>query len=326
MSEEDFMQFSIIVPVYNVAPYLRQCVDSLLSQNYEDYEILLIDDGSTDDSGSICDEYAAQSDRIRVIHQENHGLSGARNTGLDHARGEWIVFVDSDDWVESDMLFLLNREMQRTRADVYCFNARKVSADGARTVEKLTFFIENDAFTLENEEQRYTFFAKQLMRYKFGWEVCFRVFRTELIRRYNLHFRPTQEVFAEDYLFSFQYLLHVRKIGWLCNYFYCYRQREDSLLGAKKLETILGRLHALAGYAYQDVRNQKKKKFIREFAGLYFHLLDYHIQYLMKEVPEEQLHLWLAELEKHPQHQRWMAEIRANKDAFGKYMVNRKWL
>ena len=101
---------SIIVPVYKTEKYLRECVDSLLAQAFADYEILLIDDGSPDCSGEICDEYAAKDTRVRVFHKENGGVSSARNVGLDHARGEWIAFVDSDDWVEKDFLSPLTQE------------------------------------------------------------------------------------------------------------------------------------------------------------------------------------------------------------------------
>lgn len=93
---------SIIVPVYNAEKYLHRCVDSVLGQSYTNFELLLIDDGSPDNSGVICDEYAAKDSRVRVFHKENGGVSSARNLGLDNARGEWVTFIDSDDWIEID--------------------------------------------------------------------------------------------------------------------------------------------------------------------------------------------------------------------------------
>ncbi len=95
---------SVIVPVYNAEKYLRRCIDSVLAQTYQDFELLLIDDGSKDSSGAICDEYVAKDARVRVFHKENGGVSSARNVGLDNARGEWITFVDSDDWISKDYL------------------------------------------------------------------------------------------------------------------------------------------------------------------------------------------------------------------------------
>lgn len=109
---------SVIVPVYNVEQYLQRCLDSIVGQACADLEILLIDDGSTDGSGQICDEYAAKDDRIRVFHTENGGVSAARNLGLDEAKGEWIGFVDSDDWIEADMYECLLKRAEETGADV----------------------------------------------------------------------------------------------------------------------------------------------------------------------------------------------------------------
>ena len=100
-------QISVIVPVYKVEQYLHECVDSILGQTYRDFELILVNDGSPDNCGAICDEYAEKDDRVRVIHQENRGLSGARNTGIDAARGEYITFVDSDDLVDRRYLEVL---------------------------------------------------------------------------------------------------------------------------------------------------------------------------------------------------------------------------
>ena len=97
-------KISVIIPVYNTEKYLHRCIDSVLVQTFTDWEMLLIDDGSTDDSAIICDEYAAKDERIRVFHKENGGVSSARNLGLDHAQGEWITFVDSDDYIEENFL------------------------------------------------------------------------------------------------------------------------------------------------------------------------------------------------------------------------------
>ena len=109
---------SIIVPVYKVMPYLRQCVDSILNQSYHNVEILLIDDGSPDGCGGICDEYLKKDERIRVFHTENRGLSAARNLGLREAKGEYIGFVDSDDWIEPSMFEVLLKILEETHADI----------------------------------------------------------------------------------------------------------------------------------------------------------------------------------------------------------------
>ena len=109
---------SIIVPVYKVEPYLRQCVDSILGQTYRDIEVLLIDDGSSDRCGEICDEYARIDNRIRVFHTENRGVASARQTGLLEARGEYIGFVDSDDWIEPEMFRTMLSGIENANADI----------------------------------------------------------------------------------------------------------------------------------------------------------------------------------------------------------------
>lgn len=112
---------SLIIPVYNVEPYLRKCLDSLLAQDYDDWEALIIEDGSTDYSGAICDEYAARDSRLRVYHKTNEGVSSARNFGLDNARGEWIWFVDSDDWISKNALSRLSETIHNVNCDTIFF-------------------------------------------------------------------------------------------------------------------------------------------------------------------------------------------------------------
>ncbi len=113
---------SVIVPVYNAEEYLRKCIDSILYQTYSDLELLLINDGSTDSSGAVCDEYARRDDRVRVIHKENGGVSSTRNLGLDLAQGEWITFVDADDWIEHETYEKIFSQIESTEADVCCYD------------------------------------------------------------------------------------------------------------------------------------------------------------------------------------------------------------
>ena len=109
---------SLIIPVYNVEKYLPQCLDSVITQTYHDLEIILVDDGSTDKSGTICDEYARRDERIKVYHTANHGLSAARNYGLDRATGEYIAFLDSDDWFSLDAIQTFLTTARETNADI----------------------------------------------------------------------------------------------------------------------------------------------------------------------------------------------------------------
>lgn len=119
-------KISVIVPVYNVAPYLKKCVDSIINQTLSDLEIILVDDGSTDESGTICDQFAAKDHRIKVIHKPNGGLSDARNAGLDVCKGDFIGFVDGDDFIDDDMYELLYNNALRYKADISMCCDRRV--------------------------------------------------------------------------------------------------------------------------------------------------------------------------------------------------------
>ena len=119
-------EVSVIVPVYNVEPYLRRCVDSLISQTMHDVEIILIDDGSTDGCGHICDEYADRDARIRVVHQVNAGLSEARNTGIELAKADYLMFVDSDDWLEPEFCRIPLSIAKEQKADLVMFRYRYI--------------------------------------------------------------------------------------------------------------------------------------------------------------------------------------------------------
>lgn len=123
MQEKKSPAISVVIPVYNVEAYLRECVDSVLAQTMQNFEILLVDDGATDNSGTICDEYGVKDERVRVIHRENGGLSAARNTGLDAAAGEYVYFLDSDDYIVPCALERLWSMAEREKADFVFFDA-----------------------------------------------------------------------------------------------------------------------------------------------------------------------------------------------------------
>ena len=125
--------FSVILPIYNVEPFLEECIHSVLDQEFTDYELILVDDGSTDACPEICDRYAAEYAHIRTVHKENGGLSSARNAGLEVAKGQYIWWVDSDDWVEPDSLKTLYKACEDGRADM-------VKLNFTRNGEKETIF------------------------------------------------------------------------------------------------------------------------------------------------------------------------------------------
>lgn len=159
---------SIIVPVYQVKEYIGECVESLLAQTYTNLEILLVDDGSTDGSGELCDEYAAKDSRVQVIHQENQGPSVARNQGLDYAKGEYVAFVDSDDAVVPDFIETLFGILNKYQADIAACAYMNCGADDLMRIGEGMLYIDN------NENKEICMTSKQMLRQWHGrykkWE------------------------------------------------------------------------------------------------------------------------------------------------------------
>lgn len=150
MEEQELV--SVIVPVYKVETYLKRCVDSLLSQTYENIEIILIDDGSPDNSGKICDEYAKKDERIKVIHKKNSGVSATRNRGITESNGRYLVFVDSDDWLESTAIELLYEKMITENVDIVRGNYF-INTDTVESIAQINPLISGNKKILTNTEE-----------------------------------------------------------------------------------------------------------------------------------------------------------------------------
>ena len=144
---------SIVVPVYNVDKYLDKCVNSIINQKYKNLEIILVDDGSTDESGKKCDLWAEKDNRIRVIHKENGGLSDARNVGIDNSKGYYISFIDSDDFIENDMIEVLLKEIKENNCDISICGYYKTYVDKDEIIDnsKEIFVMNNIERTLSYE-------------------------------------------------------------------------------------------------------------------------------------------------------------------------------
>lgn len=198
---------SVIVPVYNTEKYLPRCIDSILAQTYTDFELLLIDDGSTDSSGAICDEYAAKDSRVRVFHKENGGVSSARNLGLDNAQGEWITFVDSDDWVKEEYieLFINNADDLVYQSFLSIFNGETEEWD-------------TSIRALDVNECLTRLYEKKALGYCWG-----KLYKTQKIKTYNIRFDENIR-FREDELFVLKYLSHTSHITCIDRNMYIYNR------------------------------------------------------------------------------------------------------
>lgn len=216
---------SVIVPVYNTSKYLPQCLDSLLNQTYPNLEIICVDDGSTDNSWEVLQEYAAKDNRVKVFHQENAGVSVARNKALAHATGEWLSFIDSDDWLDLDTYEKCVNGM-RSDVDVVFFGARLDWEDENRAKEcdpKLAPDIEGYS------DINHNVILKNVRT------VTNRIIRHDLWKRYELVF-PENRSYAEDAVVCLCVLSVARKIFCLTNRFYHYRRHQSSAI----MQTILG--------------------------------------------------------------------------------------
>ena len=201
MGKNYYPTISVIVPVYNAEPYLPQCLESILAQDYRDFELILVNDGSTDSSGDICERYAARDSRIRVITQSNGGVSNARNAGLDVASGKYVAFVDADDWVDPDYLSILLGNMTgMVSENSDGRNNVILSACGYCINEKRKDSPLHGIFSLA-ETQTAIF---SVNGYISCYPVC-KLFDREQILSHSLHFDSSLSI-GEDYLFVMQYV------------------------------------------------------------------------------------------------------------------------
>lgn len=233
---------SIIVPIYKVEAYLRDCIDSILKQTFTDYEVILVDDGSPDNCGSICEEYALQDSRIRVVHKPNGGLSDARNAGLDVATGKYVYFLDADDSIRPNLLETLVPYMEQG-ADLVAFTFQGFYDNGA---QQPPWKHETGEYDLSSAEKRLAFFHRILLQSKIGWDAWSRMFVRKKIEAYGLRFVDNRKIFAEDLFFSLCYCAHADRVVSIDDCLYNYRLRSDSIMGVENTRNNLPRIMALA--------------------------------------------------------------------------------
>lgn len=202
---------SVIVPVYNVETFLKRCIDSILAQTYQNFELLLVDDGSRDKSGEICDDYAAKDHRVHVFHQENKGVSSARNFALKNIRGGYVIFCDSDDWIDSsyidDFNFLTHDADLYIQGAIYEVNSVDYSYRGF-----------NEKFCSNVNEVKMNFFNQGLDHYGYPWG---KLFKADIIGENDLIFEERMST-LEDSLFYFRYMCYVKQMYVTNKYGYHY--------------------------------------------------------------------------------------------------------
>ena len=216
---------SVIVPIYNVEKYLRKSVDSIINQSYKNLEIILVDDGSPDSCPCICEEYAEKDSRVKVIHKENGGLSDARNAGTDIATGEYISYIDSDDWIDSETIKLTLEKMLEVGAEIGAFNVLVVY-EGEQGEPDLS-----DEFEVMNSEQAIETTMRNTKVRTTAWN---KIYKAEILK--DLRFPKGR--LNEDEFFTFRALDRAEKIVYIHRQCYYYFQRKNSIMGEYKINRL----------------------------------------------------------------------------------------
>lgn len=282
------IKLSIIVPIFNVEKYLRTCVDSLLLQDINDYEIILVDDGSTDNSGAICDEYARKSPEsrvksqelpyIRVIHRKNGGLSAARNSGIEVARGVYIMFVDSDDYLQTNVLGALLDQMESQQLDVLRYNYQNVRENGEVFVPFKTGkpYFDYNSEVVNGE----TFLNERLGYACYAWAF---VLKRELLD--GCIFTPG--IYFEDTDWTPRMLLRAKRVSSTKKVVYNYLWREGSITlpdnPTKKKKVLEDKLRQIRGFIGQQELVKNKSWFTWKIAGATIGILSSVCSYPLQE-------------------------------------------
>ena len=227
---------SIIVPIYKVEKFLKRCIDSIVNQTFSDFEIILVDDGSPDNCPNICDEYKKIEERIVVIHKENGGLSSARNAGLDIAKGKYVLFVDSDDYIKPDLLETCVPLIENNNYDSIRFGYEKIDDNFKKIRERHP---SKYLYSFEKSEEKLTFLRDHLLSYRIPFTAWSCLFKNEIIQKHHLRFYSERIIYSEDTFFSALYTFYSNNCFALDKVFYVYQDNINSLMGTYKSKNEL---------------------------------------------------------------------------------------
>ena len=236
-------KITVVIPIYNSEASLQRCIESVLNQKYNNFELLLIDDGSTDTSGKICDSYVAKDSRVKVFHKKNGGVSSARNLGLENSRGEWITFVDADDWIKTEYLEHLVSHIQENVDLVISYS---------EIFRKNYSYIEKYPSQLINDSNFEIMFSENDMYWHTApWS---KLYRSSLIQDLDLKFKEGMHI-GEDACFLYEFMLGSRNIFISSDTDYCYNQVSENSL-TKRMNSLDSEL-----FSYHNIKNIVNKIF-----------------------------------------------------------------
>lgn len=253
------MKLSIIVPVYQVEAHIDECITSILDQTFRDFELILVDDGSLDRCPAICDAYAQKDSRIRVIHHKNQGLSAARNTGLQAARGDYIGFVDSDDFIEASMYEKLLDNLEREKADISVCGRYKVWGDKKIQEQK------SNVYKVMDSAQALALMNTNVLGY-FDVAAWDKIYKRSCFK--GIEF-PEGKL-CEDWFVMYKLFFNARRIVYDSIPLYNYRQRTGSITHGKKVNTmsLVASLEVLNFVRTQQPQYVREAQFAYVFAGI----------------------------------------------------------
>ncbi len=216
---------SVVVPIYNVEKYLNRCIESIVNQTYKNLEIILVDDGSTDNSSLICDEWCTKEERISVIHKENEGAGMARNSGINKAVGEYIFFFDSDDYIDCNTVEKCIDNAILNKSDVVVFGRKEVLENGSEKI--VEFFPKEKKFY---GDEIYNKLLPEMFSHKcgFGLSCCSKMFKLSVINDNKVRFKSEREILSEDSYFLLELFHKIKTVSILPEYFYYYCERFSS--------------------------------------------------------------------------------------------------
>lgn len=261
------MFFSVVVPVYNVEKYLRECVDSILSQTFTDFELILVDDGSKDSSGAICDEYAQKDNRVKVIHKENGGQSTARNTGIKAANGQYAIFIDSDDMFCDNHFFEDIKNISTDNPDIIVFRYCKYYEDGKTDdcgISLDDLYSGNKADFLRELVCRDAFFCS-------CWSKCTRM---SILKDNKIEFDTNLS--CEDMDWYYNVVSKAEKFEVIDKPYVYYRQRENSVTSSFKKKSITDYIYTMNKWSneFKNIENESEKEvMLSSLAKLYCNLI-----------------------------------------------------
>lgn len=249
---------SIIIPVYNVEKYVEEAAMSAIKQTYNNIEIILVDDGATDNSGKICDEMAKLDERVKVFHTENGGLSSARNVGLDAATGDYLMFLDGDDFLEPDAVENMYNEIEARDADYVIGNYINTTEEGEKWDKPIFSEEQFKEFKLSIEDSFNSFFIMNS-------SVCNKIFRREFIENLNLRF--VKGLPAEDAIFTTYCFIKSKNVYYVPKLVFNYRQRKGGSISTSCSTDYFEGINKAYRIIYENFRDNDRLEYYRYFYG-----------------------------------------------------------